>query len=50
MDVSIENQLHAIKEFVLIGSADEFLQVMRELNIASRKYHRKHNPQKGGEK
>jgi hypothetical protein len=41
-DVSIQNQLFVIKEFVLIGSADEFLQVMRSLNKTYREYHERH--------
>lgn len=43
-EVSISDQLFAIKEFVLLGSADEFLQIMKALNIANVKYIERHEP------
>ena len=34
-EVTIDSQLFAIKEFELIGSADEFMRVIRALNSAN---------------
>lgn len=39
-EVTVETQLYAIKEFQLIGSADEFMKVMKALSVEFTKSHK----------